>query len=242
MAWINKTKNKIVLVLAALVFTGALFGVIWGVTHHSEESLMEVCWNASQVDYVSETEVSSQPCSTQSEELVYAKRQIPLTVVPTANSVLLDPDHRDSKVIDTAVSDMNSQFGFELLKMVYGSNAVQEGGRIKASVIFHTQAAYTPGQRALSSKVPGWAIHSRRSDGSIQCDVYIRGGLSERYMYRVAVHELGHVIGLAHDNDNPGSVMFPPTGDDTSTEHMLPSRFTDNDKEVGRSLYYGGDT
>lgn len=244
MAWISKTKNKIAVIFGALILAGALFGVIWGVTHHSEPGLLKVCWNGAEVEYVSQTEVYSDPCTTPWEDLVYEKRQIPLTVVPMTygNNSILSPDDRDSKVVDAVVRDINAQFGFELFKMVYGSDAVQEDGRIKASVIVHTQAAYTPGERALSVKVSGWAIHSRRSDGSTQCDVYIRGGLSERYMYRVGIHELGHVIGFAHDDDNPGSVMFPLTTDDTTIEHMLPSRFTDSDTEMGRQLYYGGDT
>lgn len=236
MAWIHETKNQIVVVIAAALFVVALFGVIWGVAHHSEPDLLQVCWSGTQVDYIDGTEVKSSPC-TQSESLVYAKRQIPLTVVPMESSILLGPDHRDSKVIDAAVRDINAQFSFELFKMLYGPNAVHDDGRIKASVIVHTRAAYTPGERALSSKVPGWAIHSRRMDGSIQCDVYLRGGLSERFMYRVAMHELGHVVGFAHDDENPASVMYPLTADDTASKRLLPSRFTDHDRSVGRDLY-----
>lgn len=241
MSWMYKTKNKVVLAIAGLVFVVALFGVIWGVTHHSEEVLLNVCWNGSSAEYIDETEVENRPCTTQPSELIYAKRQIPLTVFPISQDsvVMLEPDDRDSKVIESAVRDINSQYGFELFKMAYGSEGVYESGRIKATVIVHTEASYTLGERSISKDVPGWAIHSRRMDGSLQCDVYLRGGLSERYMYRVVLHELGHAMGLAHDNDNPSSVMFPLTKDDTNAEHMLPSRFTDKDREMGRKLYNG---
>ena len=214
-----------------MIIIVAFFCLMWGIMHHSEETLLRVCWNNSQAEYVGETEVKSIPCLDQSEELIYSKQQTPLTVTPISNrNHPLDSDHRDSKVIASAVDTINSQFGFELMKMAHGTDAMQEDGRIKASVIVHAQAAYTPGSRVLSSKVPGWAIHSRRADGLIQCDVYIRGGLSERFMYRVAVHELGHAIGFAHD-DFRGSVMYPLTADDTESEHLLPSRFTDTDRK-----------
>jgi hypothetical protein len=237
MTWTKKKKNILAVVLAAVLVTVAIFGVVWGVTHHSEETLLRICWNDSQAEYVGETEVKSIDCLDQTEELIYPKQQIPLTVTTISYSNnLLTSDARDSKVIESAIDTINSQFGFELMKMVYRTDAINENGLIKTSVIVHTQAAYTPSSRVLSSKVPGWAIHSRRSDGSIQCDVYIRGGLSERFMYRVAVHELGHAIGFAHD-DFRGSVMYPLTADDTESEHMLPSRFTDTDCSRGGDLY-----
>jgi hypothetical protein len=237
MTWTKKKKNILAVVLVAVLVIVAIFGIGWGFMHHSEETLLKVCWNDSQAEYVGETEVKSIDCLGQTEELIYPGQQIPLTVTTISYSnSLLTPDARDSKVIASAVDTINSQFGFELMKMAYRSDAINEDGLIKASVIVHTQVAYTPGSRALSSKVPGWAVHSRRADGSIQCDVYIRGGLSERYMYRVAVHELGHAIGFAHD-DFKGSVMYPLTADDTESEHMLPSRFTDADRSRGSDLY-----
>lgn len=233
----QKKRIMVAVILAATILAVALFSLIFGVMSHSEETLLEVCWNNSRAEYVGEIEVESIPCLGQTEELIYSKEHIPLTVTPLSyDNHLLESDDRDSKVIASAAKTINDQFGFDLVKMVYRTDAINEDGQIKARLIVHTQAPYTPGSRVLSSKVPGWAIHSRRPDGSIQCDVYLRGGLSERFMYLVALEELGHAIGLAHD-DYRGSAMYPKTMDDTESKRMIPSRFSDMDRERIRELY-----
>ncbi len=55
---------------------------------------------------------------------------------------------------------------------------------------------------------------SRRADGvllsvSVRINVPRVSPLSDAQIYRAAAHELGHVLGLAHDDVNENSVMHP---------------------------------
>ncbi len=42
----------------------------------------------------------------------------------------------------------------------------------------------------------------------LRADIYVQPGLPAATRTAVVAHELGHVLGLAHDDD-PGSVMHP---------------------------------
>ena len=234
MSWFSKKINIAITVVAAVMLVGAIVGVIWGVTHHTEGNRLEVCWNngvahyePDQVERTGSVETEHDGCEN-SEKIVWQKAQIPLVVHVVAPSGELSNDQEDLQIATTLVRDYNAQVGFEFFRLS------KQG---PASVRFHPQAAYETGAsndiRNVSS-VPGWATHSKSPDGRLRCDVYVRGGLSVRYAYRVGFHEFGHCAGLAHDPDDPSSVMYPFSANDTTRESMLPTRLTDNDVRLHR--------
>jgi predicted Zn-dependent protease len=59
---------------------------------------------------------------------------------------------------------------------------------------------------------------------------------TNRLAYLIAVHELGHVIGLAHD-DFESSPMYPVTVDDSGSEVLRTIRVSDSDVRLLRTTY-----
>lgn len=230
MPWFNRKRRAILVVVAAVMFAGAVVGVIWGITHHSEGNRLKVCWSGDAAYYLKgeaeRFEVKNGGCK-EPEEIIWEKKQIPLTVQVFTSEDKLSTDHEDLQITKAIIKDYNAQVGFEFYRLVkHGPPMVR----------FYPNAAYTPKSSDNArhpASVPGWAAHSKRPvTGNLRCSAHVRGGLSIRYAYRVGFHEFGHCAGLAHDPDNRASVMFPLTADDTTSEKMLPTRLTDNDVEL----------
>ena len=69
------------------------------------------------------------------------------------------------------------------------------------------------------------------ADGTMMsAPIYVRPHEAWSKRYKIAVHELGHALGLAHD-DIPKSVMFPMLGDPTEVYA------TESDRKVLREWY-----
>ena len=229
MWWFSKKRNVAVAVIVAVMVLGAIFGVVWGVTHHTEGNRLEVCWvngtayyNPDQVEQHESVRVGIDGCE-ETEEIIWQKSQIPIAVQVVASSGELSINEDDIQIAKSVIRDYNAQVGFEFYRLS------KEG---RGDLWFHPRAAYETGSSnnvRNSSSVPGWATHSKTSDGRVQCDVHVRGGLSNRYTYRVAFHEFGHCGGLAHDPNDPSSIMYPFSDDDTDSRFMLQTRLTDND-------------
>ena len=230
MAWMDKTRNKIILVVAIVMALGAIAGVVYGVLTHTEGGLLRVCWHGAAAHYQDDIERGQtageriDECE-EPEEIRWPQKQIPITVAVVAPSGELSEDSDDLQVASAVVRDINAQLGFQLFKL---------SKQREASLRFHPQAAYEYDATRGVPQVPGWATHSKGPGGYLRCDVHVRGGLSVRYAYRVAVHEFGHCGGLAHDPDDPSSVMYPFSEDDTDSDNVLPSRLTDNDLSLLR--------
>lgn len=58
----------------------------------------------------------------------------------------------------------------------------------------------------------------------------VKGGPFEKLTRQVILHELGHALGLAHDEDLRGSIMHPTVGG-------RPQEFTDADRDRLRARY-----
>ena len=89
------------------------------------------------------------------------------------------------------------------------------------------------GAQAYAVPCPGW------------CEIYLRGdtlGHRPEIVYVVTAHELGHCVGLAHDQAMPGfwqSIMYPDTaGVQDSLENGKPlPRLTADDEDRLESRY-----
>ena len=69
-------------------------------------------------------------------------------------------------------------------------------------------------------------------DGTyVHCDVYVYNNPDIAIEADVVAHELGHCLGLAHD-DYDGSIMYP-----VQSHHWFPPRISDADREALRKAY-----
>lgn len=179
-----KTRNIIMIVVAAVLAVGAVVGVIYGVTTHTEPGLLRVCWNLDgTADY-------SAQCATPSD-LRWDRNRIPLIVDAPP----------DSDEVTEAVSIVNDQIGCEVLRL-------RPGAGLTADVNIALDQPLLVG-----SEEPGGSTrHSRGESGRMFATVETTNVTNPTLKTRVLVHEFGHVLGLAHDPFE-ASIMFPTQPD-----------------------------
>lgn len=199
-----QTRNTIQIVVVVSLTVLAIIGVIYGVSTHKEAGLMTVCWEGGQAYY-------DYSCEGQ-EELRWDRNRIPLDVSSSENTE-----------VRAAVDEVNNQIGCEILRFTpnLGSDA--------ADVLIETDGAL--GTSLTSSG--GITSHTQISEVGMQAHVSIMGVTDPHYRVRVLVHELGHVLGLDHD-DFKASIMYPTM---TITANMQLTRFTNHDRNLLREIY-----
>ena len=215
----------------------AIVGIIWGVTHHEEGGLLDVCWRNDVAHYeygsVEDTggaETHHEPCE-RTEKLVWPQKQIPIAIAPL--STARQPMAADSpqvRVLKQAVTDFNRQVRFELLRVGSGLDASDAEARFGG-------ALETAGGEGKQVSPPGYVTHVRMGD-TLRGYIFIRSDVAsiDRLLFLVLQHELGHLVGLSHD-DFHMSLMYPITRDDSMLERMTMAYLTDADIELLRALY-----
>ena len=235
-SWFKKPVNIAITVVVGLMFVGGIIALIWGVTRHTEPVFQDVCvWNdgvyyttATNDTLSLDTDVN---CSVVPGNTLWTKQDFPLRIAAyDPDNTPLTADHEAWRVIDQAIIDTNTQFGFQ----VFERNTEKAQVRIQWGVPYE---ANTPHGKAV-----GFVRHSYttlltqdlvpREDTSerhLEALVGMRAVASIRFAYIVLMHEFGHVIFLAHD-DYTASVMYPVGNDDsTSFDSTNWTRFTDMD-------------
>jgi hypothetical protein len=230
MSWFRKPVNIVITVLAAVAAALAIVLIAWGVTHHEEGGILEVCWAGDGLaQYVEGSEDDHGPCEG-AEELVWPQEQIPLTVAPvSADGQPLASDANEVRVLGQAISDLNSQVGFELFRLGTGLQPSDAEARFGGAFL---------GGAGEPSPPPGYVAHRHGVSESYRGHVWIRSdvGESSRLLYLVLQHELLHLAGLAHD-DFTASIMYPLTRDEWEGGAMSTAHVTDHDVALLRSLY-----
>jgi len=198
----------VMILLGSLIGAGALAGLLYGVLTHKEPGLLHVCWVGGQAVY-------DGPCEPKMA-LRWAKERMPLRVFldfPAVSSAA----YRDSIV--GAVQMWNQQVGpvFRLLE-----------DREHADVLVSWGAQETGGHAG------GFTRHKGGPDLAESAEVQLLEPSDLHAVMRYGAHELGHVLGLAHD-DSAASLMHP-TGR-AGTIELQPLVPTDADKETLRYLY-----
>lgn len=224
MSWFKKPLNIGIAIGAALLAVAAIFLIVWGVTHHTEGEMLEVCWDSEgHALYVSGSEDDHGACEG-SEELLWPPEQIPLTLAPvTSEGQPLAEDTPEVRVLGQAVADLNSQVGFDLFRV--GSGLQPSDAEVRFG------GAFLGGPESASSPPPGYVTHFRLGDGpQLRGHVWIRSdvGSDDRTLYLVLQHELLHLAGLEHD-DFPMSIMYPFTHEEWEHGTMSTAHVTDLD-------------
>jgi len=235
----NKSKKqKIVIVAVACgVLCCTVIGLlIFGITRHTEGGLVEVCWVGGKAAYVDTNQIESlevmnEPCE-RPEKLVWPQEQIPLSIFAVSSEGLpLAANTDEMRVLSHAISDLNSELGFELYRL---DDVLYQGG----DVVVEFGGAIETGSESRKT-YPGYIQHTKYStNGYLQCCVYIRSDVvsEDRELYDVIKHELLHVPGLGHD-DFPSSIMYYLTPSSWNSDN-LGRRITDHDRSLLRTLYH----
>ena len=241
-----------------LLGLGALFTLTvvvllaFGISTHKEVTLLHVCWyNGHAIYKMPDAKPDHGPC-TQFEELVWPKSQIPLTISarPYAGPSLAEIE---ADTIRSVVSAINDRVGFEALRLVDSSDAsikavlgvpVETGPAGGAGDLFRRRDSDLGDsgalRRAVFDRARGYCVHQRRpSSGHLEAELVLRSGGSPVYLFHLYYHELGHCMGLGHD-DFQSSVMDPHILDH-GWDGKMPLklvRFTDVDRARLRALYH----
>jgi hypothetical protein len=214
-SWFRKPVNIVITVIAGLMAVAAVVLVIWGVTHHEEGGLLEVCWGEDgRAHYVEGIEGETRPCEGP-QELVWPQEQIPLTIAPvSAEGEPLGADTPQVRVLGQAITNLNRQVGFELLRL--GSGLQPSDAEVRFG------GAFQAGEGGASPS-PGYVSHLRvGGTGQLRAHVYIRSDVEsvDALLHGVLLHELLHVVGLEHD-DFRLSLMYPRTADDWEAAYAV---------------------
>jgi len=228
MSWFKKPVNIAITIGAALLAAVAIGLIIWGVTHHTEGGLLEVCWAPDgEARYVEGSERNYGTCEG-AEELVWPQEQIPLTIASLSpEGQRLDASSPQVRALQNATTDLNRQLGFELFRVGGGLDATDADVRFGGAL-----------ERAGASPPPGYVSHVRAGN-MLRGHVNIRSDVESdaRLLHLVLEHELLHLAGLAHD-DFTASIMFPITHDEWGTDRMSTAHVTDWDVNLLRGLYH----
>lgn len=269
MSWFKNPVNKSIAISVIIIFVLFAVLIVFKATTHEEAGLLQVCWvpysdSLEVAVYVEGIEESNGPCEG-TEELVWSKKQIPITVAAVTydEKFELMPNATERQGIEHAIKGINSQVGFALFAPI--------GDRTGADVLFKVGEPVDANRRKTDKKGSlGLAytrhyrhkLHTNRSipehgrntgmgvsQGLHRRDVgesrnrlfstvvlrAIGGSLREDFL--IAQHELLHVAGLAHDDDNPSSAIYPFVPNDDGFKSMAFARITDYDRRILREKY-----
>jgi len=206
--------DKIMVVGLLLLFLTSGSLLIYGVLHHHEQGLLTACDSpGGSLDYNGE-------CF----EVRWNQSQFPLrTYLSSTNpSPPLSPDSELSSLI----SYVNRSLGFRALTPTSDSSS--------ADIVIDFAGALDVGSLRMKNAYGG-ALHHRRADGSLWCEVHTWNTGTAELADKALTHELGHCLGLAHD-DFQASAMYPSIVQDGNRPTRL--RFTDSDVQLLRTLYH----
>lgn len=200
-----RKKGKTYLKLAGVFFLLITLLAIIGLTYHTEPGFLHACWPRSE-GYLTYNGACPQ-------EIKWSRKQIPLAVRLAMDS----SSDVYRKSIQEAMATWNREVGLVFIEIQAGH----------ADVIVQ----WGPSQDGMSG---GYTRHIG-SAGQLRYAVVTLTDPSDLHaVYRYAMHELGHVLGLAHDSATR-SIMYPIQP--SMTGALIPALPSDSDIKLLKRAY-----
>lgn len=203
--------NKVMIGGIALLFLSVAILLPIAILTHEESGLLTACDTPSgHLNYDGEC-----------YEVKWEKDQFPLSVSIYTNNPHPPADPDDA--LKYAVDLINDSLGF---------TALARSSSPHADIRIEFEAASAGG--TWLSDASGAVLHHRNEDGFLWCEVRTWNNGTVEMVDKVLTHELGHCLGLAHD-DFQGSAMYHSVEPDGPVLSRL--RITDHDRKLLRALY-----
>ena len=216
----TKVLNIVTYVLVALVTIGAIVGVIYGWVTHEEPGLVGACWEG---DRVHRYEVDG---ADDCEPLLWPAGAFPLLVGVRSDNP--HPPADPERAVRRVVERINDRLDFEALRL----DTSDEGLCLDHHAV--CVEAEVPHERGFMDE-HGDARHQRTPVG-MRCTARTSNTGTAELFGLVLEHELGHCLGLAHDNYDQSIMRASqyPTPD-----RVIPPWITDHDRGLLRTRYHG---
>lgn len=209
-----KKNVKLMLAFVAILTVVAAVLVVFGILRHNEPDLLHVVWSGGEVSaYFDEPQEFTEP-------LVWEK-PFPLLVK------VLNDDRAPAWRVDAlhaSIASFNRQVGCTIFRAAPGGVTSNENVDIWIN-LEAPREVWTQNSHAGSTR------HYIALSGKMEAKIEIYGVPDMASALNAIEHELGHAVGLAHDNFVM-SIMHPNAV--TNSEF---SRLTDHDKRTLRSMY-----
>jgi hypothetical protein len=216
-------------VVAVLLFTPVVgFLLRCGDASRDSGGLLRVCWVDGEARYIDGAEVNDGICGSRSEELLWPKSQVPLSVTAVSpDEKVLAKDSHASKLVASAVSDLDAKVGFALF-------AIGKDGVAESDVVVHWGVGYDIHQEGADA-LPGFFSHRWRAPAMLRADVWVRSVSRDPVVYGVLQHELLHAAGL-RDIELDGYIM-DVLDTPILTSEVRPAKMLESEVMLLRSLY-----
>lgn len=207
-----KTRNIVMLVILGVLAVTALVLVIVGVATHTEAGLLTACDHpSSRLDY-------SGDCF----DVQWERDQFPLLVHASTSNPHPPADPEDAT--RSVIRLLNGRLGFDALQW---TDTPEE-----ADITVTIGVAQEVG--LWMDDANGAASHIRLPDGGLRCEVTTWNTGTNEMLDKVLTHEMGHALGLAHDDFEDSAMYYSVRPDGARITRL---RITDHDRNLLRELY-----
>lgn len=193
-----KVRNIVMLVILVALFVAAGVVLVVAIVTHEEPTLMGACWPQAPASCSAgcrmEPDRYEVDGTAECPPLTWPENQgFPLSVG------LYGEQDDEMRAVQDAVGAINEQLGFDALEF-----SAERSCAAEHAVCVNMNEASEPGWTD-----PGGSAGHTWTGAGLRCEVITSNAGMADITHDVLRHELLHCLGLAHDPEDQGSIMYP---------------------------------